>query len=353
MGADCVNACQDHDECFGVSYVVGGRAKNLGNCHGAYSCDTKQPGPDVFYTYRWEECEVNPKEEMCLVQLSGKSKNRCNAKDHFIRPGCNGKNCFNNLGNQPDFSECQQACYEDEECFAFAFNVGGRKKNLNNCHGYTQCPKLVKGDDKFVTYRWEPCGDAVVEPIDGGFSGWSNWSQCSAKCGGGEQERTRECNNPTPKHGGANCQGSFSETRACNEQPCCQYTDTLKQPEWTCPLLESQGYDTTGCDCEECGCMYYINEGYECSAIEQGFGVDCSPCKPCQECECTSFLEQGRTCSYVESFGYDCSNCDCSETCDASTKEYLSAYGMHGDLGPYYTCEQMDGFGFEIEGCKC
>ena len=43
---------------------------------------------------------------------------------------------------------------------------------------------------------------------------------CSAECGGGEQTRERQCNNPAPENGGADCQGDTSETQSCNEHPC-------------------------------------------------------------------------------------------------------------------------------------
>ena len=56
--------------------------------------------------------------------------------------------------------------------------------------------------------------------IDGGWSDYGDWSACSAECGGGEQTRERQCNNPTPQKGGAECEGESSETRSCNEQAC-------------------------------------------------------------------------------------------------------------------------------------
>ena len=55
---------------------------------------------------------------------------------------------------------------------------------------------------------------------DGGWSGFGDWSQCSANCGGGTQTRTRTCTNPTPANGGADCVGSATETRDCNTNPC-------------------------------------------------------------------------------------------------------------------------------------
>ncbi len=56
-------------------------------------------------------------------------------------------------------------------------------------------------------------------PVNGG---WSDWSTCSAACGGGDQTRT--CTNPAPANNGANCSGAPSQ--ACNSQACPVVTPT-------------------------------------------------------------------------------------------------------------------------------
>ena len=56
--------------------------------------------------------------------------------------------------------------------------------------------------------------------VDGGWSDYSEWTPCSASCGGGSQERTRECDNPQPENGGQACTGTAKETRPCNILPC-------------------------------------------------------------------------------------------------------------------------------------
>ena len=56
--------------------------------------------------------------------------------------------------------------------------------------------------------------------VDGGWSAFGAWGECSQRCGGGEQERSRTCTNPPPAHGGAECPGSDKETQPCNTQPC-------------------------------------------------------------------------------------------------------------------------------------
>ena len=59
--------------------------------------------------------------------------------------------------------------------------------------------------------------------VDGVWGAWGEWAECSVTCGGADQGRTRECNNPSPQHGGANCTvdgTSDSEIQRCNESPC-------------------------------------------------------------------------------------------------------------------------------------
>ncbi|XP_072431618.1 semaphorin-5A isoform X1 [Chiloscyllium punctatum] len=57
-------------------------------------------------------------------------------------------------------------------------------------------------------------------PEDGGWSCWSSWSKCSVTCGGGHYMRTRSCNNPPPAYGGDICLGLHTEEALCNTQAC-------------------------------------------------------------------------------------------------------------------------------------
>ena len=56
--------------------------------------------------------------------------------------------------------------------------------------------------------------------VDGGWSDYGPWSNCTESCGGGKQNRNRTCNNPVPKHGGKKCADSDTDERKCNTQPC-------------------------------------------------------------------------------------------------------------------------------------
>ena len=58
--------------------------------------------------------------------------------------------------------------------------------------------------------------------IDGNYTEWTKWSDCSATCGGGSKTRVRACTNPPPQHGGKNCieLGPASATMECSPNPC-------------------------------------------------------------------------------------------------------------------------------------
>ncbi|KAJ0065491.1 hypothetical protein NL108_012446 [Boleophthalmus pectinirostris] len=56
--------------------------------------------------------------------------------------------------------------------------------------------------------------------VHGGYSEWADWGPCSVSCGAGSQKRLRQCNNPLPANGGHHCTGPASETRSCHGKPC-------------------------------------------------------------------------------------------------------------------------------------
>lgn len=61
---------------------------------------------------------------------------------------------------------------------------------------------------------------SCVLSVNGGWSAWTPWSQCSSECDSGVQTRERFCNSPSPQHGGSSCPGPQIQTKDCNSHPC-------------------------------------------------------------------------------------------------------------------------------------
>ena len=56
--------------------------------------------------------------------------------------------------------------------------------------------------------------------VDGEWSNWSDYGDCSVTCGNGSRTRSRECNAPEPSGGGSPCSGESNQTDECKEITC-------------------------------------------------------------------------------------------------------------------------------------
>ncbi|XP_031556838.1 uncharacterized protein LOC116293537, partial [Actinia tenebrosa] len=67
-------------------------------------------------------------------------------------------------------------------------------------------------------------GKAIVvvkdDDVDGNWSDWGPYGDCSVSCGNGVQTRSRNCTNPKPQGGGKKCEGEATSSQACNTNPC-------------------------------------------------------------------------------------------------------------------------------------
>ncbi|CAG2193797.1 SEMA5 [Mytilus edulis] len=101
---------------------------------------------------------------------------------------------------------------------------GGIQTRIRRC---SQPPPSPKGRPcEGNTQEWRMCNTLHCPEIArnltkvGGWSSWQPWSHCSKDCGGGSQHRKRSCDNPQPMGFGEDCSGHDIEARQCNIHSC-------------------------------------------------------------------------------------------------------------------------------------
>ena len=175
-------------------------------------CDTGTKCPvDGQWTLwsAWAACSVT-----CGVGMTKKVRECTNPAPMFGGKQCRGpefkvKKCDTGIncpvpgqwGSWSEYSVCRVTC---------GYGVSQRHRACDN-------PSPMYGGEPCVGKMVETkkCYSGASCPIDGGFSLWSQWSICSATCGEGVRTRTRQCNAPTPMFGGADCVGEFIQEEIC------------------------------------------------------------------------------------------------------------------------------------------
>ncbi|KAK6195487.1 hypothetical protein SNE40_000907 [Patella caerulea] len=120
------------------------------------------------------------------------------------------------------------------------------------------------------------------EIVNGGWSDWGNWSQCSVTCNNGVRSRERTCTNPPPDVDGRPCTGNASETEACTQPECpeCRKSD-LTLPDSVDKVTCNGTINALTCTptCKV-GMIYTTDEPifYQCSDGEWSPGTHVAPC---------------------------------------------------------------------------
>lgn len=151
--------------------------------------------------------------------------------------------------------------------------------------------------------------------VNGGFTNWTEWSECDVPCGNGTQQRMRMCNNPIPRNAGLNCTGPTIEKRNCSKHTC---------PPWSnwgeCNSTCGPGVQNRTRECRYPPCTKHDIEFRQCTKL------------PCPTIDFTKWSSWGRCmsntpnpyrfrtihCTVIKT-GDKCSNCmrhfiPCNET---------------------------------------
>ncbi|XP_068730538.1 coadhesin-like isoform X2 [Montipora capricornis] len=127
---------------------------------------------------------------------------------------CKMENCPVDGGYGPwgAFSVCTVTC------------GGGTRERTRSCDNPKPefGGKTCEGQGLGESVQTESCNVELPCPIDGGYTNWTEYTQCTVSCGGGTHQRSRDCTNPKPAHGGKNCEklGSAMEIQECNTEAC-------------------------------------------------------------------------------------------------------------------------------------
>jgi len=195
-------------------------------------------------------------------ELNKKSLRECKKLERGLKKcgyECKAAEIDGGWGDFSAWSNCSVECGGGTQSRNRSCNNPAPANGGKDCEGNAEESRKCNSD---------PC------PVDGGWSDFSAWSGCSAECGGGTQSRSRECDNPAPANGGAECEGDAEESQECNTDPC---------PEWICHHYSNDDFTwrdnnqaTDEKMCERTGGRKF--NGGDTSITEQCGGCHC--CKP-------------------------------------------------------------------------
>ncbi|KAK7881858.1 hypothetical protein WMY93_030267 [Mugilogobius chulae] len=122
--------------------------------------------------------------------------------------------------------------------------------------------------------------------VDGGWSQWSPWTECSLSCGGGVKSRTRLCNNPAPQSGGRGCLGVTEQRRECNSHACSDSSGPwLQWSQWSlCTVSCGGGQQSRFRLCRSPPCSGPRRQSKTCNT-QVCLEVGCPPGRLYRECE--------------------------------------------------------------------
>eukprot|EP00397_Hematodinium_sp_SG-2012_P006578 GEMP01006612.1.p1 GENE.GEMP01006612.1~~GEMP01006612.1.p1 ORF type:complete len:1075 (+),score=211.21 GEMP01006612.1:97-3225(+) len=168
-----------------------------------------------------QDCTWGPWSEWAACSCTGIQEKHRSIQTHFnhcgkpcVGPKVTTKSCHPDCAKHPincewepwsEWSDCSKEC------------GGGHRERKRERGPHSQFGGVVcVGAARDV----EACGRALCEDaIDCNMGNWHSWSRCSSKCGKGERYRTREIV-VHPAYDGKSCEGDVSELEGCEESPC-------------------------------------------------------------------------------------------------------------------------------------
>ncbi|XP_053542916.1 hemicentin-1 isoform X1 [Ictalurus punctatus] len=160
----------------------------------------------------WGACSVScgggtrQRTRLCASPAPKHGGRQCEGNDVHI-DFCNSEPCpiHGNWGPWSTWGSCSRTCN------------GGQMRRYRTCDN----PRPANGGRSCAGTDTEIQKCSTLScPVDGNWSPWQPWGECSASCGIGERTRVRFCNSPAPTNKGRPCPGDSTQLSRCNIQPC-------------------------------------------------------------------------------------------------------------------------------------
>ncbi|XP_069128273.1 SCO-spondin-like isoform X2 [Argopecten irradians] len=149
-----------------------------------------------------QTCGGGTKYRYRICTLGAHGGSNCTGPPEEFAP-CNEQDCpIDGLFNEwMEWGECSETCGD------------GLRLRERTCDGPYNGGQNCTGD-------WSDVGPCNTRPcpVDGNFTEWMSWSECSHTCGGGNRTRDREC--VGTMYGGKLCEGAYNQTEGCNSNEC-------------------------------------------------------------------------------------------------------------------------------------
>ncbi|XP_053376882.1 SCO-spondin-like [Mercenaria mercenaria] len=305
-GADCIGALQDQEPC------------------------NESPCPIDGVWLAWSPWTA------CTVTCGGGVENR-HRKCHF-------------QSNLPHGQDCTGTAVQQQSCGTSLCPVdgvwvtwspwtactvtcgGGLKKRHRNCQFP---PRVPQGDYCTGTAAEQQSCNTNTCPVDGIWLAWSNWTTCSATCGGGTQRRHRYCHFAPHVPQGNYCNGKSRVVQICNNNTCPVIKPrscfTCEGPPVICERLNSP----SKCPPEKQFCINTLNNFRDATRtvdMRCGTREECKNGwfdKYAKDSKCTNFDQ-----SYIYTNQFHCEFCcdtdNCNQIINPSNKWSPNLMPPHG-----------------------
>ncbi|KAK3092788.1 hypothetical protein FSP39_007241 [Pinctada imbricata] len=214
-----VRLCNHPKPAFGGAWCKGAQKQRK-------HCQIK-PCPVNGHWSNWHDWSI------CSKNCGMGTKTRVRACDN-PSPANGGLNCS---GSITETSQCKikECPGTNLSCIISVYLVNGQWSNWNSwgdCSkdcGMGTKTRVRLCDNPSPAYGGSRCsGSNTINsqcynkacPVNGQWSNWNSWGNCSKSCGLGTKRRLRLCNNPRRAHGGLPCNGSDIELSQCKISDC-------------------------------------------------------------------------------------------------------------------------------------